>query len=64
MDTRVLTEQEYAVGGCEEEKERANSSSSSKNGDDYDDPPVLSSSRWLGESYFTEAAINDILIMH
>jgi len=43
MDTRVLTEQGYAVGGCDEKRERANnSSSSSENRDDYDDPPIPS----------------------
>jgi len=41
MDTRVLMEQGYSIGGYEEEVERANYSSSSENGDDYDDPPVL-----------------------
>jgi len=42
MDTCVLMEQGYAIGGYKEEVEGANYSSSSENGDDYDDPSVFS----------------------
>jgi len=48
MDTMLLTEQGYAVGGEHKKRERANSPSSSESGDDYEDPPVLSPIHTMG----------------